>query len=81
MSKQAKARAKEDDPLAGDLSAFIGKANWRKVRFLMAPKDTTVTIRINKGVVDLAKKVAKQEGIRYHRLMRNAITNYVIKAA
>ena len=81
MSKPVKSKAKEDDPLAGDLSQFIGKANWRKVRFLMAPKDTTVTIRINKGVVDLAKKVAKHEGVKYHRLMRNAITSYVVKAA
>jgi predicted DNA binding CopG/RHH family protein len=81
MSKQGKTKVDEKDPLAGDLAEFIGKANWRKVRFVMAPKNTTVTIRINKGVVDLAKKVAKQEGVKYHRLMRNAITSYVIKAA
>lgn len=72
---------KDQDPLAGDLSELIGKAQWRKVRFVLAPKDTTVTIRMSKGMLDTAKKVAKKRGIKYHRLMRDAIANYLVKAA
>lgn len=72
---------KDQDPLAGDLSEIIGKAKWKKVRFVLAPKDTTVTLRMSKDMVETAKKLAKKRGVKYHRLMRDAIANFLIKAA
>lgn len=81
MKKYIKNPSKENDPLAGDLSDLIGKAKWRKVRFILAPKDRTVTLRMSKNMVDTAKKVAKKQGVKYHRLMRDAIANYLVKAA
>jgi predicted DNA binding CopG/RHH family protein len=71
----------DDDPLAGDMSDFISKAKWRKTRFIFAAKNATVTIRIPKTFVDLAKKVANKKGIKYHKMMRDAIVDYVVKAA
>lgn len=71
----------DDDPLAGDLSDLIGKLKWRKMSVVFAPKDTTVTIRMPKDMVELAKKTAKKKGVKYHRLMRDAIVSYLLKAA
>jgi len=71
----------DDDPLAGDLSDLIGQLKWRKARFIFAAKDATVSIRIPKTFVDLAKKVADKKGIKYHKMMRDAIVDYVVKAA
>jgi predicted DNA binding CopG/RHH family protein len=80
-SPQVKAPVDEDDPLDRDMSDFVSKAKWRRVRFVFAPKDSTVTIRIPRTVVDLAKQVAKKKGIKYHKMMRDAIVDYVVKAA
>lgn len=81
MKNVIKNPGKKDDPLDGDLSGLIGKAQWRKVRFILAPKDTTVTLRMSKNMVDTAKKVAKKKGVKYHRLMRDAIASYLVKVA
>jgi predicted DNA binding CopG/RHH family protein len=70
-----------DDPLAEDLSGYLGKLKWTKTKFAFAPKDSTVTLRIPRGLVDMAKKVAKKKGIKYHKMMRDAIVDYVVKAA
>jgi predicted DNA binding CopG/RHH family protein len=71
----------EDDPLVEDLSDHIGTLKWGKVHFSFAPQDPTVTIRIPKKFVDLAKQMAKKKGVKYHRMMRDAIVDYVVKAA
>jgi len=83
MKKIAKTKVtlRDEDPLAGDMSDFISKAKWRRIRFVFAPKDTTVTIRIPKTFVELAKQVAKKKGVKYHKMMRDAIVDYVVKAA
>jgi predicted DNA binding CopG/RHH family protein len=79
--KKAKATELDDDPLAGDLSEYLGTLKWRRVRFVLAPKNSTVTLRIPSSLLELAKKVAKKKGIKYHRMMRDAIVDYVVKAA
>jgi predicted DNA binding CopG/RHH family protein len=84
MKKQTKNKAKieiEDDPLASDLTGYLGTLKWRTTRFVLAPNDATVTIRVPKALVTVAKKVAKQRGIKYHRMMRDAIVSDVLKAA
>lgn len=73
--------AESEDPLAHEWTGYIGKLKWHKTRFTFAPKDTTVTLRIPASLIDLAKKVAKKKGIKYHRMMRDAIVDYVVKAA
>ena len=81
MKKFIKNPSKKNDPLARDLSDLIGKGNWRKVRFIMSPKDTTITIRVPQSLVDTAKKVAKKKGVKYHSMMRDALADYLAKAA
>ena len=79
--KAKRSMSDDDDPLAGDLSGYLSTLKWQKAKFIFAPKDTTVTIRVPKSLVETAKKVAKKKGIKYHRLMRDAIVSYVMKAA
>jgi predicted DNA binding CopG/RHH family protein len=81
--KKAKATAKEieDDPLAEDLTGYLSTLKWRKSHFKFAPKDATMTIRMSKSLVDMVKKVAKKKGVKYNRMVRDVIADYVVKAA
>lgn len=78
---KAKTKPEGEDPLAGDISEILGTAKLSRLNLIYAPKDTTVTLRIPRAVLDAAKKVAKKRGIKYHRMMRDAIVNLVVKAA
>jgi predicted DNA binding CopG/RHH family protein len=80
MKEYIKNPSKANDPLAGDMSDFISKAKWQQARFTFAAKDTTVTLRIPQALVDSAKKIAKKKHIKYQRMMRDAIVDYVVKA-
>lgn len=46
-----------DDPLDQDLSEFVNDGGWQRVRFIMAPKDTTVTMRLPQAMVRALKDV------------------------
>lgn len=81
MKTYIKNPPKNQDPLAGDLSEFISKAKWRKLRLVLRRKDATVTLRMPQALVDEAKKVAKKKHVKYQSMMRNAIADYVSKAA
>ena len=76
--KKAKPTAKEieEDPLVEDLTGYLSTLKWKKSHFKFAPKDATMTIRMSKGLVDLVKK-----GVKYNRLVRDVIADYVVKAA
>jgi predicted DNA binding CopG/RHH family protein len=70
---------KSEDPLAGDLSELLRSAGWKKTRFIFAPKDTTVTLRLPASLVNGAKKVAKRKGVKYQAMMREAIADFLVK--
>lgn len=80
MSKR-KQKRREDDPLDRDMSDFIRSGHFKRVLFEMRPKDTTVTLRVPQSLVDAAKKIAKARGVKYQKMMRQAIVDYVEKAA
>ena len=71
----------EDDPLAGDMTEFIQSAHFKRALFEMRPKDTTMTLRMPRSLVLTAKRVAKKRGIKYQRMIRQAIVEYVAKIA
>ena len=71
---------KIDDPLAEDWSGYIGTLKFRKASFIFAPKNTTVTLRVPEALLAVAKRVAKRKGIKYQRIMREAIIDYLVKA-
>lgn len=72
---------RKDDPLAGDLSDFIAanRHKFKRLKFVFAPKDTTVTIRMPEAMVESAKKVAKRKGVKYQALLRDAIAGFLVK--
>lgn len=70
---------RSEDPLAGDLSSLVAKASWRKVHFVLEPKDSTVTLRLPASLVSSAKKVAKRKGLKYQTMLREAIADFVVK--
>jgi len=76
MRKQKKSL--EDDPLAEDRSEDIRGMKFQKVRFVFAPKDTTVTLRMPQSMVTSAKKVARKKGLKYQALMRDAIAGFLV---
>lgn len=80
--KRKKRRAElEDDPLAGDMSVFLGKGGFKSLHFEKEPKDTTVTLRVPSSLITTAKRVAKKKHMKYQRMMREAIVEYVARAA
>ena len=71
----------DGDPLDGDMSDFIAKAKWHKVQFVLMPKDTTVTLRMPKAMLDKAKQVAQKKGLKYQKMLRDVIADFLSKAA
>jgi predicted DNA binding CopG/RHH family protein len=69
------------DPLAEDLTGYLSTLNFKRAKVEMAPKDTTVTLRVPSQLIVTAKKVAKKHGVKYQTMMRQAIVEYVAKAA
>jgi predicted DNA binding CopG/RHH family protein len=66
------------DPLAGDLSGVLGTLQFKKARFSVAAKDTTITLRMPASLVDSAKALAKHKGVKYQHMMRDAIVDFVV---
>jgi predicted DNA binding CopG/RHH family protein len=69
----------EIDPLDGDLSEVISQAQFKKTLLTYAPKDSTVTLRVPQALVDKAKAVAKKKGVKYQRLMRDALADFLVR--
>lgn len=69
--------AKNDDPLAGDLSPLLEKGDWKQVRFELKPKNKTVTIRMSEDLLNAVKKKAEETGIDYQKVIREAIERYL----
>ena len=71
----------KEDPLDYDLSDYIAKTKWRKMEFVLMPKDKTVTLRMPQAMVNQAKKVAEKKGVKYQKLLRDVIADYLSRAA
>jgi predicted DNA binding CopG/RHH family protein len=80
-TKKAELDWSTGDPLDHDLSDFIGKAKWHKVQFVLMPKDTTVTLRMPRAMLDKAKQVAEKKGIKYQKMLREVIADFLSKVA
>ncbi len=74
-------KSNQDDPLAEDLTGYLSTLEFKRAKVEMARKDTTVTLRVPSELVVTAKKVAKKHGVKYQTMMRQAIVEYVAKAA
>lgn len=81
MKKQKRSKKSEKDPLAGDLSDFIGQATWIKARFEFKPKNKTITLRISEELLEAIKERAEHEGLDYQKWIRNSLEESLHKSA
>lgn len=69
-----------EDPVDQDFSEYLAQKHlWKKVRFIFAPKDRTVTLRLSSDLVGQVKDVAGQLGFPYQALMRQYITEGLVR--
>lgn len=71
----------EKDPLKGDLSYLLKSSGWNEVKFELRPKNKSITIRINDGLLKALKLKAKNSGLEYQKLIRLTLEKAVFKAS
>jgi predicted DNA binding CopG/RHH family protein len=64
-----------------DLSQFLNKDNFHPTTFEIAPKNKTVTIRFSEELLKSVKFLAKEKGIDYQKLIRQAVEDFIKKAS
>lgn len=67
--------------LKKDLSEFISPENFKLTSFEFAPKNKSITLRVSDELLGAVQAVAKQRGINYQKLIREAIEQFLKKAA
>ena len=67
--------------LEQDLSDYIDKKNFRPASFELAPKNKVVTIRFSEQLLEMVKSLAKEQGVDYQKLIRQAVEDFVKKAS
>ncbi len=88
MKKNLKAKKtinkEEKDPLDRDMSWLIKKQNkFVRLSDLLKtlPKDKTISLRLSVALVSALKEIAKRDKIKYQKLIRNILSEYVEKAS
>ena len=64
-----------------DLFEFISTENFKLVSFEFAPKDKSITLRVSNQLLGAVQSAAKRRGINYQKLIREAIEQFLKKAA
>ena len=67
--------------LEKDLSDYIAPENFKLKSFEFAPKNMSITLRISNKLMDAVQAAAKRRGINYQKLIREAIEQFLKKAA
>jgi len=67
--------------LKKDLSDFISPDNFTTTSFEFAPKDKSITLRVSSDLLDAVQTVAKRRRTNYQKLIREAIEQFLKKAA
>jgi predicted DNA binding CopG/RHH family protein len=58
---------------------FISNENFKLTSFEFAPKDKCITLRVSTKLLDAVQSTAKQRGINYQKLIREAIEQFLKK--
>lgn len=72
------------DPVERDLSfVFEAPEKWMKVSEVLRnlPKNKTITLRLSSDLLDQYKELAKKKDIKYQKLIREALIEYLAKKA
>ncbi len=64
-----------------DLSEYISPDNFKLTSFEFAPKNKSITLRVSDELLGAVQSAAKRRGINYQKLIREAIEQFLKKAA
>lgn len=64
-----------------DLSDYLSPENFKLTSFEFAPKNKSITLRVSDELLGAVQAVAKRRGINYQKLIREAIEQFLKKAA
>ena len=67
--------------LKKDLSEYISPENFKLTSFEFAPKKKSITLRVSNELLDAVQSAAKKRGVNYQKLIREAIAQFLKKAA
>ena len=81
MKNSKKVSKKKIDPLDKDLSSLFDKKGWKKVRFVLRPKNKSITIRISEEMLEAIKAKAEDEGLDYQKWIRSSIEDTLNRSA
>ena len=71
--KKIKTDKSAEKLLKQDLSPYIHSENFKPLRFELKPKNQTVTVRISEDLLRAVKLKAKEQGVHYQKLIRQAL--------
>lgn len=75
--KKLKTDKEAENYLDQDLSSVLDTKKFKKIKFELKPKDTSITIRLPEELKLAFQKKAKKEGLSYQKLMREALEKYI----
>ena len=64
-----------------DLSEYLSPENFKLTSFEFAPKDKKITLRVSNDLLEAVQTKAKQRGVSYQKLIREAIEQLLKRAA
>lgn len=67
--------------LKRDLSEYLTAENFKPVTFEFEAKDRSITLRVSTALLEAVQSAAKKSGKNYQKLIREAIEQYLKKAA
>jgi predicted DNA binding CopG/RHH family protein len=67
--------------LRKDLAEYISPENFKLTSFEFAPKDKSITLRVSAELLDAVQAAAKRRRTNYQKLIREAIEQFLKKAA
>lgn len=83
-AQSKKKKVDSNDPLERDMSfVFDDPTKWKKFSdlFQFVPKNKTITLRMSADLLDRYKKLAKEKDIKYQKLIREALIEYLVRVA
>ena len=67
--------------LKKDLSDYFSSDNFALTSFEFAPKDKSITLRVSGELLNAMQSAARQRGINYQKLIREAIEQFLKRAS
>lgn len=64
-----------------NVAEIISKENFQNASFEFEPKNKSITLRVSNKLLDAVQTSAKQRGINYQKLIREAIEQFLLKRA